>query len=44
MPKDLFRLIDSIGEKLVITSEGKVDGMKVRLIYFNKSYVNLPMQ
>lgn len=44
LSKELFKRIDGIGEKLAITSEGKVDGIKVRLIYFNKSYVNLPMQ
>lgn len=44
LPSELFKLIDGIGEKIAITSEGKADGIKVRLIYFNKSYVNLPMQ
>lgn len=44
LPGELFKLTDDIGEKIAITSEGKVDEIKVRLIYFNKSYVNLPMQ
>ena len=48
--QDVFsvdKLLDEVGninKKVAITSDGEVDGEKVRGIYFNKSYINLPMK
>ncbi len=48
--QDVFsvdKLLDEVGninKRIAITSDGEVDGEKVRGIYFNKSYINLPMK
>lgn len=43
-PKILFTLMDQVKEQIAVTSDGCIDGINIRAIYFNKKYVNLPMK
>ncbi|MBR1692643.1 MAG: ABC transporter permease [Lachnospiraceae bacterium] len=42
--QELFDVMDDFRQKVAVISDGEADGVKVRSIYFNQSYVNLPMK
>lgn len=42
--QEIYEEVDDMKERVAITSDGEIDDVNVRSIYFNKSYVYLPMK